>query len=121
MLPVLIWCDDRADRFVCVDMRSDCRFSWLKPTSEQFSAVFGCFPGSFPSISHGLTDGGFVVAIRVRSGPGSVLGSFLHSGCGQQLPWLLDRLLRCRAPLRVLEPNGVGPPILGHGACQVLG
>ena len=36
-------CDGQTDRFVCPDMRSEHRFFWPKPTSEEFSAVFRCF------------------------------------------------------------------------------
>jgi hypothetical protein len=60
----------------------------------------------------------FAVAIRVLSDSGSVvvLGSLVHSDYGQQLPWLLDQLLRCLALLRTLGPIGVEPPVLDPGA-----
>ena len=49
-----------------------------------------------------------------------VLGSFVHLDCGQLLPWPLDQLLRCLAPLRVLGSIGAELLILDLGACQVL-
>ena len=52
-------CDGRAD---CSMRAYTCSKSPLPGTdseSEEISAVFGHFPGSFPFSLHGLSDGGF--------------------------------------------------------------
>jgi hypothetical protein len=52
--------------------------------------------------------------------PAAVLGSHVYLGYGRQLPWLLDRPLRCLTLLRALESIGAGPPILDLGFYRVL-
>ena len=51
-------CDDRADRSVCAHMRCEGSFPWSDPEFEEFSHVFGSFPGSFQLRFYGLSNGG---------------------------------------------------------------
>ena len=74
-------CDHGADRSVCSDVCFERRFARPHSEFEELPAMLGWFPGLFPFDLHRLRTVDFVVAMRVRSGPGSVGSSACVRGC----------------------------------------